>query len=78
MNLSRISLTKYLGCLFPSPCEAALRLEAKTIGSPDGLRDLDPFAVDCNVRLCHLMAASPLGHTKANNRQTPARREKPQ
>jgi hypothetical protein len=44
MNLSRISLTKYLGCLFTHSREAVSRLEAKGHGRTHTPPDLDPFA----------------------------------
>jgi hypothetical protein len=54
MNLSRISLTKYLGCSFAHSCEAALELEANGHERTHTPPDLDPFAfLNCSLTLLH-------------------------
>ncbi|MCY1542988.1 hypothetical protein D9M68_787710 [compost metagenome] len=44
MNLSRISLTKYLGCSSTHSCEAVLELETNGHGRTHNPPDLGPFA----------------------------------
>jgi len=71
MNLSRISLTKYLGCFFVRPREATSKLETKAIDNRHWLRDLDPFAFELQRALSHCNKHMPQKCDNQDENSTP-------